>query len=162
MSINNFNYSKSGLAFTEEFEGLRLAAYQDQVGVWTIGYGHTANVYPGMQITQLQAEQFLLNDVQLAVHCVNGLVQVLLTQDEFDALVDFVFNLGTGAFSGSTLLRMINAQNFAGAAGEFVKWDHAKGQVVAGLLARRQAEVTMFESAPVTDPAAVPGPVAKI
>ena len=140
------NYSQSGLRLTEQFEGCRLEAYQDQIGQWTIEYGHTEGVYPGMSITQLQAEQFLLGDIQHAVNCVNTLVKVPLTQGEFDAMVDFAFNLGVGAFGGSTLLKLVNQGNFADAANEFDKWDHAGGQIVAGLLRRRQAETEEFRS----------------
>jgi GH24 family phage-related lysozyme (muramidase) len=74
-------------------------------------------------------------------------VKVSVTQNQFDALVDFVFNLGQGKFAGSTLLRGLNAGDFSGAAAEFVKWDHAGGQVVPGLLRRRLAEAQLFQSA---------------
>ena len=104
------NYSQSGLKMTEQFEACRLDAYQDIKGIWTVGYGHTGpDVYPGLSITPLQAEQFLLNDIQNAVNCVNSLVTVPLTQGEFDALTDFAFNYGCGAFAGSTMLRLLNA-----------------------------------------------------
>jgi lysozyme len=147
--VNNLSYSKSGLALTEQFEGLRLTAYQDSVGVWTIGYGHTGpDVYPGLTITQIEAETLLLKDVAIAAGSVNRLVTVPLDQNEFDALVDFVFNLGTGAFAGSTLLRDLNAGNFAGAAAQFQNWDHAGGKVLAGLLQRRLAEAKLFQSDP--------------
>ena len=150
--VNNLSYSKSGLALTEQFEGLRLTAYQDSVGVWTIGYGHTgSDVHPGLTITQIEAEALLLNDVGNAARAVNQLVTAPLTQNEFDALVDFVFNLGATAFANSTLLRDLNAGNFAAAAGEFQKWDHAGRHVLAGLLKRRLAEASLFQTAP-TDP----------
>jgi lysozyme len=143
---NNFTYSQNGLNLTEQFEGLRLDAYQDQVGVWTIGYGHTGpDVHPGLTITQEQANSLLMQDTQSAAAAVNRLVTVALNQDEFDALVDFVFNLGEGALAGSTLLKLLNAGNFAGAAGEFPKWCHAGGQVVPGLVRRRAAEQQLFE-----------------
>lgn len=141
------NYSQSGLKMTEQFEACRLTAYQDIKGIWTIGYGHIAGVKPGDSITQLQAEQYLLNDISLAVRYVNLLVKVPLTQGEFDAICDFTFNCGIGALEGSTLLRLLNQGNYAGAADEFVKWDHASGVVVAGLLRRRQAETTEFQNA---------------
>ncbi len=145
--VNNLCYSKSGLALTEQFEGLRLTAYQDSVGVWTIGYGHTGpDVYPGLTITQIEAETLLLKDVSTAAGSVNRLVTVPIDQDEFDALVDFVFNLGTAAFAGSTLLRDLNASNLAGAAAQFQNWDHAGGRVLAGLLQRRLAEAKLFQS----------------
>src|ERR1700688_4535422 len=118
-------YSGSGLKMTEQFEGLRLDAYQDQVGRWTIGYGHATGVQPGDSITQLQAEAFLIQDLQLAEKYVNLLVKVSLTQGEFDALTDFAFNLGVEALEGSTLLKLLNAGDYADAANEFDKWDHA-------------------------------------
>jgi lysozyme len=145
MGVNNLTYSKTGLALTEQFEGCRLTAYQDQVGVWTIGYGHTGpDVTPGLTITQQQAEDLLASDVSSAASAVNNFVTVQLTQNEFDALVDFVFNLGSGAFAKSTLLRSLNAGQFATAAAQFDEWDHAGGAVVAGLLRRRQAETNLF------------------
>jgi lysozyme len=145
--VNNLSYSKSGLALTEQFEGLRLTPYQDSVGVWTIGYGHTGpDVHPGLTITQMDAEALLLRDVGDAARSVNQLVTIPLTQNEFDALVDFVFNLGATAFAGSTLLRDLNAGNLAAAAGEFQKWDHAGGRVLAGLLQRRLGEASLFQT----------------
>lgn len=137
-------YSRVGLALTERFEGCRLQAYQDSVGVWTIGYGHTRGVQQGMTCTQEQAEEWLVQDSLQAQDAVNDLVTVLLTQPEFDALVDFTFNLGAGALAESTMLRLLNAGDFAGAAGQFELWDHAGGKVVAGLLRRRLAEKQEF------------------
>ncbi len=95
------NYSKTGLALTEQFEGLRLTAYQDQVGRWTIGYGHTAGVQQGDTCTQAQAEAWLASDVSWAVQTVNLYVTIALTQGEFDALTDWVYNLGSGSFQHS-------------------------------------------------------------
>jgi len=142
------NYSKNGLHLTENFEGLRLTAYPDPAtngDPWTIGYGHTgAEVHQGMTITQEQAEEFLMQDVQKAVQTVNSKVHTDLTQNEFDALVDFVFNCGAGNFAGSTLLRKINAGDMEGAALEFEKWTHADGKVMAGLIKRRHAEAVLF------------------
>lgn len=144
MSANNLTYSKDGLALTRLFEGDVLRAYQDQHGVWTIGYGHTAGVHPGQTITQQQAENLLGADIQAAVHCVNQYVAVKLTQAQFDALVDFAFNVGTGNFRSSTLLRKINAGQFPEAAAQFNLWDHCGGVVNAGLLRRRKAEAAEF------------------
>lgn len=140
----NLQYSQSGLALTESFEGVRLTAYQDQVGVWTIGYGHTSGVTPGMTCTQLQAEQWLLEDVQHACIVVRMNVSVPLTQGEFDALVDFVFNLGSGNFVSSTLLKLLNTGDYDDAAAQFPRWDRAGGVEVAGLLRRRIAEQNEF------------------
>lgn len=142
------SYGDEGYTLTKKFEGLSLTAYQDQVGVWTIGYGHTGpEVHGGLTITEDQADLLLHSDVAAAVACVNRAVTAGITQCQFDALVDFVFNLGCGRLLGSTLLRHVNAGEFDQAAPQFLLWDHAGGVVVPGLLARRQAEVALFQSA---------------
>ena len=137
-------YSQDGLHLTEQFESCRLVAYQDSNGIWTCGWGHTFGVHAGTTCTQEQADAWLLEDVQSAVGSVNRLVTAPLTQNEFDAVVDFVFNCGNGNFAGSTMLRLLNAGDYSGAANEFDKWDHASGQVIAGLLRRREAEQAEF------------------
>ena len=140
-----FAYSDAGLTLTKNFEGCRLSAYADQGGVWTVGYGHTGpGVHAGLTITQDQADTFLISDVAGAVACVNRLVTSSIVQCQFDALVDFTFNLGCACLANSTLLRAVNAGDFAGAANEFLRWDHVQGMVVIGLLRRRQAEAQMF------------------
>jgi lysozyme len=139
-------YSKDGLHLTEQFESCRLTAYQDVKGIWTIGWGHTEGVKPGMTITQSQAEEFLADDVNWANNVVNSLVFASLTQGEHDALVDFVFNVGSGNFAHSTMMKWLNEKNMVMAALEFEKWDQAGGKVVAGLLRRREAEQLMFTS----------------
>ncbi len=137
-------YSPAGKALTKASEGCVLVAYQDQVGVWTIGYGHTRGVTEGMTCTPDQADQWLDEDMVLCEADVNSHVTVPLTQGEFDALCDFSVNLGCAALNNSTLLKDLNAGDFAAAAAEFEKWDHAGGQVVAGLLRRRLAEKAEF------------------
>jgi lysozyme len=139
-------YSDAGLALTQQFEGCRLNAYQDSVGVWTIGFGHTAGVHPGMSCTQQQAEEWLQSDIHWAEYAVNKYVTAPLTQSEFDALVDFTFNLGVGNFVHSTLLRLLNAEDYEGAANEFPKWNRAGGKILPGLTARRLAEQEMFKN----------------
>ena len=143
-------YSKNGLHLTEQFEGCRLTAYPDPGtggDPWTIGYGHTgSDVHAGLTITQEQAEELLMKDVQKAANDVNAKVTTDITQEEFDALVDFVFNCGAGNFNGSTLLKKINAGDMEGAAHEFEKWDMAAGKHMAGLLRRRHAEAQEFLS----------------
>jgi len=147
-NVNNLSYSDQGLALTEQFEGLRLTAYQDSIGVWTIGYGHTGpDVQPGLAITQEQAGALLLQDVAGAAAAVNRLVTVPLTQNQFDALVDFTFNAGQGNLASSTLLRELNAGNTAGAAAQFLVWVYAGGVQLPGLAKRRQAEAALFQSA---------------
>ena len=141
-------YSKDGLHFTEQFEGVRLTAYPDPGtggDPWTIGYGHTGpEVHSGMTITQEQAENYLMQDVAKAAADVNAKVTVEITQGEFDALVDFAFNCGCGNLNGSTLLKKLNAGDYEGAAHEFEKWDMAAGKHMAGLLRRREAEELLF------------------
>jgi lysozyme len=141
-------YSKSGLHLTEHFEGCRLTAYPDPGSggdPWTIGYGHTGpDVSPGLVITQEQAEEFLRQDVAKAAADVNARVKIEITQDEFDALVDFAFNCGCGNLNNSTLLRKLNAGDVEGAAEEFLKWDMAAGKHLAGLAKRREAEKELF------------------
>lgn len=138
-------YSKAGLALTERSEGCRLIAYKDIRGTWTIGDGHTEGVTPGMVCTQAQAEAWLEHDIQWAVRTIQSDVTVALNQEEFDALVDFVFNLGSGNFVRSSLLKDLNKGDMEAAAGEFQKWDLAGGKVVAGLLRRRLAEASEFK-----------------
>jgi lysozyme len=143
----DFTYSNAGFALTETCEGLVLTSYQDQGGVWTIGYGHTGpTVHGGQTITQAQADQLLHSDVAGAVACVNRAVTGQINQNQFDALVDFAFNLGCAALLSSTLLRDVNAGNFADAAQQFLRWDHVKGVVLPGLLARRRHESALFAS----------------
>lgn len=137
--------SQAGIDLIKRFEGCRLQAYMDSVGVWTIGYGCTTDVAPGMKITITQAEERLKADVKDAVACVNREVKVPLTQGEFDALVSFVFNLGCGSLKKSTLLKLLNEGDHEAAAYEFRKWDKAGGVQVDGLTKRRFAECKMFE-----------------
>lgn len=143
----NLTYSEAGLALTKSFEGLALAAYADQRGVWTIGYGHTGpGVHEGLQIIAEEAEVFLESDLTGAVAGVNRLVIRQVVQNQFDALVDFAFNLGCASLARSTLLRCVNEGDFAAAAQEFLLWDHVGGRVVPGLVRRRRAEMEMFQS----------------
>lgn len=140
------NYSKTGIHLTEQFEGVKLVAYPDSKGIPTIGYGHTKGVRFGMTCTQAQAEEWLAEDIAWAESRVNADVHVPLTQYEFDALVDFVFNCGVGNFEHSTLLRLLNQGNYAAASEQFEVWDKADGKVVAGLLRRRLAEESLFNT----------------
>jgi lysozyme len=143
----NFKYSSAGLELTERFEGCVLTAYQDSVGVWTIGYGHTGiDVHAGLIITEEQASILLAADVAWAVTCVNKSVKAAINQNQFDAMVDFVFNLGCASLGQSTLLRLLNAGDFAGAAKEFLRWNKAGGKVLKGLTLRRQAETDLFNT----------------
>lgn len=138
------NYSKNGLHLTEQFEGCRLTAYADSIGIPTIGYGHTSGVYLGQECTQAQAEIWLMQDVQHAVDTINALVRCVLNQNQFDALVDLVFNVGSGNFKDSTLLKMLNIHAYDRASHEFEKWNRAGGIVRDGLTRRRLAEKNLF------------------
>lgn len=139
-------YSHSGLHLTEQFEGCRLIAYQDSVGVWTLGYGHTLDINEGDTCTQEQAELWLQDDIQRVVRQINKDVRWTLSQGEFDALVDFGFNLGVHALEGSTLWSYIQSGEHDKAAEEFPKWHHAGGKDVAGLLKRRLVEQETFRA----------------
>jgi lysozyme len=143
--MNNLTYSDAGLEMTKGFEGLRLSAYRDVAGVLTIGYGHTGtDVHEGMSIDEDDAISLLLADLRDAVACVNEVVTVELNQNQFDGLVDFVFNVGRGSFEHSTLLEKLNAGDYAGAAEQFGRWVHAGIAVAAGLVRRRKAEMQLF------------------
>lgn len=140
--------SAAGRALIKAFEGLFLRAYQDSVGVWTIGYGHTTaaggpRVERGMTITESEADQLLANDLGRVEQNVTKVITVALTQNEFDALVSLDFN--TGALARSTVRKRINAGDRAGAMQTLLLYDHAGGKVLRGLTRRRQAEKLMFE-----------------
>lgn len=127
-------------------EGLRLEAYLCPAGVWTIGYGHTKGAKPGMTITRQQAEALLREDLLTAENTVNRL-HLKLNQNQFDALVSFVFNVGSGNFQRSTLLKKIQANaNDPAIASEFNKWNRGGGRVLPGLVKRRKQEAELYFS----------------
>lgn len=136
--------SQRGLNLIKSFEGLRLQAYQDAVGVWTIGYGTTRGVTSGMSISKEQAERMLLNDVQRFEPDVQRLITAPLNQNQWDALMSFTYNLGAGNLESSTLRRLLNAGDYAGAAEQFPRWNKAGGKVLTGLARRRSAERELF------------------
>lgn len=144
----NLQYSSNGMALTEKFEGLRLSAYQDSKGTWTIGYGHTGkSVWAGLTITEDTAKHLLASDILVACHAVRSYVTIPLTQNQFDALVDFVFNEGSEHLHTSTLLRRVNEDNHTAAAEEFMRWVYAGGEVEPGLQTRRAAERDLYLTA---------------
>ena len=138
------NLGYKGTKILKFFEGCKLTAYQDSVGVWTIGYGHTKGVYDGMTITQEEAEQMLLTELEEYEGYVEKYVTVPLTQNQFDALVVWVYNLGPTNFRNSTLLKELNAGNYTAAGQEITRWNKAGGKVLAGLVKRREAEAQLF------------------
>ncbi len=133
-----------GTELLKHFEGCELSAYQDSVGVWTIGYGHTKGVFPGMTITQGQAEQMLLTELEEYEGYIKNMVAVPLTQNQFDALVVWVYNLGPTNFKNSTLLKELNSGNYTAAGNEILRWNKAGGEVLTGLVRRREAEAQLF------------------
>lgn len=136
--------SSRGLSLMRSFEALKLEAYQDQHGVWTIGWGHTAGVKEGETCTAEQAGDWQQQDVLTAENAVNRYVDVALNQNQFDALVDFTYNLGAGSLQGSTLLHLLNQHLYSAAALEFPKWNHCGGVEDPGLTRRRAAEQELF------------------
>lgn len=143
--------SDRGLDLIKISEGLETEAYPDPGNrvtgePWTIGYGHTRGVRRGDTCTEAQATDWLREDLQAAEGAVRRLVDVPLTQGQFDALVSFVFNIGPAAFGNSTLLRLLNAADAAGAAGQFKRWNRGADGVLPGLVTRRAAERDLFLS----------------
>lgn len=136
--------SDKGLALIKSFEGFSALAYLCPAGVWTVGYGHTKGVTQSSHCTLPAAEALIREDVAFAEGAVTNSVVVKLTQGQFDALVSFVFNLGVGTFRKSTLLRLLNKKDYAGAADEFDRWIFAGGKKQKGLVARRSAERALF------------------
>ncbi len=129
----------------KEHEGLFLTAYTCPAGKATIGWGHTAHVALGTRISKEDAEKFIREDVAVVEAGIVRLLTVLVTQGQFDALVSFAFNLGLGNLEKSTLLKLLNAGDAAGAAAEFDKWVNAGGKRLAGLVERRRSERVLFE-----------------
>jgi len=142
--------SSEGLELLKKSEGFRSGTYTDVAGFATIGFGHklTPGESYGAGITKAQAEEILNRDVQVAEKAVARLVRVPLTQGQFDALVDFVFNLGEGRLSASTLLRYLNDGKYDAAAWQLLAWDHAGSHEIAALKSRREAEFRLWALAP--------------
>lgn len=138
--------SAAGLDLLKRSEGFRSIVYLDANGYRTIGYGHKLvppEAFPE-GVDEPTAAQILLSDVRDAEQAVLRLVKVALTQGQFDALVDFTFNLGQGRLAGSTLLKILNYGNYADAGAQLLRWDIAGGQENAGLKARRHAEFALW------------------
>lgn len=142
--------SQAGIDLIKEFEGLRLDAYQDSVGVWTIGYGTTAaagvGIVPkaGQHITQAEAEGYLKRAVAIFAESIRDKLTHSATPNQFAAMVSLAYNIGPGAFASSTLLKKFNAGDIAGAAAAFASWNLAGGKVLPGLTRRRAAEAALF------------------
>lgn len=142
---NPRSVSETGLAVLKHYEGCKLTAYRDSVGVLTIGWGDTENVTEGMMITQEEAddrlERRLGRDFEPGV---KAAIQAHMKQEQFDAMVCLAYNIGVSAFTNSTLVKLFNAGDVQGAADEFLRWDKAGGKSLKGLRKRRAAERAMF------------------
>lgn len=142
--------SERGINHIIRDEGERLTAYQDIVGIWTIGVGHTGfvdgkPVAKGMTISKEKSREILKADLTRFENAINESVNVPLKQNQFDALVSLAFNIGEGAFRRSTLLRKLNARDYKGASDQFLMWKNAGGRVSQGLLNRRKREKALFD-----------------
>ena len=136
--------SNQGISLIKQFEGCKLSAYKDSVGIPTIGYGHTKDVRMGMVITQALAEQYLKDDLQPVEKLLNGM-GVNFKQNQFDALCSWIFNLGASKFNSSTLKKYIVANKSDVEIGDqIIRWVNAGGKPLLGLKRRRIAEANMF------------------
>lgn len=139
--------ASAGKELIKHFESCRLKAYPDPGtggAPWTIGWGHTGGVRPSDTCTLAQADAWFDEDLEEHEGYVNQLVKVLLTQNQFDALVSFCYNVGPTNLSSSTLLRKLNEEDYAGAAAQFLRWNKASGRVLPGLTRRREMERELF------------------
>lgn len=133
-----------GIELIKHFEGCELEAYKCPAGVWTIGYGHIKGVKEGMKITEMQAEEMLKSELHEYEGYINDYVTVPLNQNQFDAMVSWVYNLGGGNLRASTLLKVLNAGEYDGVPAQMLRWNKAGGKVLEGLTRRRQAEADLF------------------
>lgn len=138
--------STLGLDLIKQSEGFRASPYKDVAGILTIGYGHRIAPHESFPkpITEAEAETLLAHDVAIAEQSVTHLIHAPLTQGQFDALVDFVFNLGSERLANSTLLRDLNTGRISEAAQQILLWDHSDGKVNSGLARRRHAEFQLL------------------
>jgi|TARA_Y100000361_G_scaffold29125_1_gene23954 lysozyme len=138
------NISQNGIDLIKHFEGCELEAYKCPAGVWTIGYGHTKGIQPGMVITEETANDMLVEELEEYENYINSMVKCPLSQNQFDALVSWVYNLGPANLQASTLLKVLNAGDYAGVPAQIMRWNKAGGKVLEGLTRRRQAEADLF------------------
>ena len=139
------NISQEGISLIKKFEGCKLEAYQCAAGVWTIGYGSTKDVKEGDTLTQKEADNLLLHEMQVYEGYIKELIKVPLKQNQFDALVSWVFNLGPANLKASTMLKFLNAGDYHLIPSQIKRWNKANGKVLEGLIRRREAEALMFE-----------------
>ena len=142
---DDMKISQEGIALIKRFEGCELKAYQDSVGVWTIGYGHIKNVKEGDEIDQDKAEDMLKEEMPEYEGYINDMVEVPLEQNQFDALCSWVYNLGPTNLKDSTMLKVLNEKKYEEVPQQIKRWNKAGGVVLNGLIVRRQAEALLFE-----------------
>lgn len=138
--------SQEGIALIKKFEGCELTAYQCSAGVWTIGYGHTKGIEKGMEITQQEAEDMLVEELHEYENYINDSVTAPLSQNQFDAMVSWVYNLGPANLKASTLLKVLNAGDYDGVPAQIKRWNKAGGVTLEGLIRRREAEALLFQN----------------
>lgn len=138
--------SEKGIDLIKEFEGLELVSYLCPAKVWTIGYGHIKGVEEGMEWTEEQAEEALREELLGFCKYVEEYVKVPLNQNQFDALVSWTYNLGPTNLKQSTMLKVLNEGNYDEVPEQIKRWNKARGQVLNGLVRRREAEAEMFVS----------------
>ena len=136
--------SNNGLDLIKHFEGLVLTAYKCPAGVWTIGYGHTKDVQPGDEWSESTADHMLEVEMEEYEGYINDSVTAPINQDQFDALVSWVYNLGGGNLNASTMLKVLNAGQYEEVPAQMMRWNKAGGKVLEGLTRRRQAEANLF------------------
>jgi lysozyme len=139
------NISQEGISLIKRFEGCRLEAYLDSVGIPTIAYGRIKNVKMGDTCTQEQAENWLQEELPEYEGYINDMVNVPLDQNQFDSLCSWVYNLGPNNLSESTLLRVLNDGKYDEVPAQIKRWNKAGGKVLEGLMRRREAEALLFE-----------------
>lgn len=139
--------NQAGIDLIKSFEGCKLQSYQDSGGIWTVGYGITGkNIGPGMTITQDQANQMLADRLNSTASMIDGMLAVVLTSNQFSAIVSLGYNIGIGNLERSTLWGLLQANQSGPAALQFSRWDRVNGSVLKGLQARRLAEQTLFNT----------------
>ena len=141
--------SKNGIAIIIQFEGFSAEAYFCPAGKKTIGYGHvilSGETFDNDKISLGEAHELLAKDIEWVEEAIHESVNVELTQNQYDALCSFIYNVGANAFEKSTLLRLLNSSDYNSAAGQFNRWIYSNGRKLAGLASRRQAESALFSS----------------
>jgi len=138
--------SEQGLELIKHFEGCELEAYKCAAGVWTIGYGHIKTAVEGKVITQEEADNLLVEEIIEYEDYVRAAVKVPLKQYQFDALVSWTFNLGNGNLNASTMLKVLNREEYEEVPAQMARWNKAGGKVLEGLIRRREAEGLLFEN----------------